>query len=544
MGISILTAGAVAVAAQVYLSPIPEVSIVKVFVTYFAVNTALYLYLSSYTPISASIASLTVLNITFLATATLLTLVRRAFFSPLSAFPGPPLYALTNLYKANLYRTGRGAYALLELHDKYNSDVIRLGPNELSVRNVEAVEKLYKGKYPRGIPYDIAILEGATNLNTERDYKIHTPWRRVWDKAFASSQLKDYNPRVEHHVSKLVEVIRKGEGQEVNVLPIFENFVFDIMSDLSFAHDAGMQDGKQENDYMDFIHKYMAIITVIGSLRPIHKFLPYLPVGADVKAHRLRTETLHSNRLKLGKTRKDIFTHLLDAEMDAPEGRTSMFTPAELYCNSNVLIIAGADTTTSTLTRLFRALALHPQILKKLQQEIDEHCASGNEISIESTKNLVYTNAVINESLRLMNPVADGIYAATPPSGITFPVFGNREEKVFIPGNVQVMIPHLALMTDERYFPKGNEFIPERWSGEWDEGVLDRRAFIPFGYGAHSCVGKQLALNEMRVALASLVREWDVVLGERYDENKWREGLKDYHVMKVGDLWGKFVPRA
>ncbi len=87
-------------------------------------------------------------------------------------------------------------------------------------------------------------------------------------------------------MSKLVEVIRKGEGQEVNVLPIFENFVFDMcvnsfsihvihwryndrMSDLSFAHDAGMQDGKQENDYMDFIHKYMAIITV----RSVHSEL-------------------------------------------------------------------------------------------------------------------------------------------------------------------------------------------------------------------------------------------------------------------------------
>lgn len=48
------------------------------------------------------------------------------------------------------------------------------------------------------------------------------------ERALASSQFKDYNPRVEHHVSKLMEVIRKADGKEVNILKIIENFVFDM----------------------------------------------------------------------------------------------------------------------------------------------------------------------------------------------------------------------------------------------------------------------------------------------------------------------------
>jgi len=74
--------------------------------------------------------------------------------------------------------------------------------------------------------------------------------------------------------------------------------------------------------------------------------------------------------------------------------------------------------------------------------------------------------------------------------------------------------------------------------------LRDRRAFIPFGYGVDSCVGKQLASNEMRFAFARLVREWDFVLGERYDEMLWREGVMDHHTVSVGDLRGKFVKRA
>jgi len=87
---------------------------------------------------------------------------------------------------------------------------------------------------------------------------------------------------------------------------------------------------------------------------------------------------------------------------------------------------------------------------------------------IENTKSLVYTTAVNNESLRLCNPLPSGIYAATPPSGLTFPAFGNSKKEVFISVNIQVMIPHLAFMTDERYFLKGKEFIPERSSGEME----------------------------------------------------------------------------
>jgi hypothetical protein len=44
--------------------------------------------------------------------------------------------------------------------------------------------------------------------------------------------------------------------------------------------------------------------------------------------------------------------------------------------------------------------------------------------------------------------------------------------------------------------------------------VTDGRVYVLFGYGLHTCVGKQLALNEMSGAFARLVREWDFVPGE------------------------------
>jgi cytochrome P450 len=239
-----------------------------------------------------------------------------------------------------------------------------------------------------------------------------------------------------------------------------------------------------------------------------------------------------ADRQKLGISRKDIFRHFLaeDSETGAK------FTQAELNANANLIIIAGAHTTSSTLAQTFRVMAKESRIWKKLQKEIDDTCWNGGTLTVDSTKNLVYLNAVVNEALRLLNPLPSGVQATTSQDGVEI-------NDVFLPGNIQVQIPHIVLMTDERYFPKGEEFIPERWTDERPELLLERKAFIPFGYGAHSCVGKQLALNEMRLIIAKVSRDFDVEFGESYDEAKFLAEWMDYAVLKIGALPLRFVRR-
>ena len=174
------TAAALAIAAQVYISPIPEASTVKVVVAYLTANITLLAYLLLSTSLPRSLTHFLSLNTIFLLTFITLTLIRRLFFHPLSHFPGPPLAACSKLWEANEIRLGRASLTHKALHQKYDSDFVRIGPNEVSVRCVEAVEKIYKGRYTRGTFYEVGAVNGEFNLNTKRGYEVFGAWRRIW----------------------------------------------------------------------------------------------------------------------------------------------------------------------------------------------------------------------------------------------------------------------------------------------------------------------------------------------------------------------------
>lgn len=281
----------------------------------------------------------------------------------------------------------------------------------------------------------------------------------------------------------------------------------------------------------------------MGALSNISQIAKYLPQNKDVRTFRLKGEALMSKRKAMGASRKDIFTHLLSVDPSSGHG----FNTAQLNANAQAVVTAGADTTSHALTQALRVLVFDQEsknksgsasCLSKIRSEVDTIVAKNQETNLESIKNAKYVDGVVCETLRLKNPVPSGIQAVTPPQGLE--VAGIR-----IPGNVNVRVPHLTLMTDERYFPSAAEFIPERWTGDRPELLTDesRRAYIPFSYGVHNCVGKNLALNEMRLVLARLAAEFDVSFGESHSDEKFEIECKDYMILESGALWLKFQPR-
>jgi len=207
---------------------------------------------------------------------------------------------------------------------------------------------------------------------------------------------------------------------------------------------------------------------------------------------------------------QDIFSHLLDPN--------DPHVPMGAAADARLVIVAGSDTTASTLTWIFYELCKDQSLLKRLQNAIDEAVGDKDLLDCDDLKDIPLLDGVINETLRLHPAVPSGVQRETPPEGIRI---GDK----YIPGNIILWQPIHTIQRDERYFKDAKTFYPDRWFDENQaEWIKDKRAFIPFSYGSYKCIGNNLAMMEMRAVAANIVHKFDVraAPGEDFDsiENK------------------------
>ncbi|XP_062130644.1 cytochrome P450 CYP12A2-like isoform X1 [Drosophila sulfurigaster albostrigata] len=184
------------------------------------------------------------------------------------------------------------------------------------------------------------------------------------------------------------------------------------------------------------------------------------------------------------------------------------------------MLFAGVDTTTSTFAAILLALAQHPEKQAKLRAEIRGILPEKDTpLTVESMKNLPYLRACIKESLRY--------YPLTSANVRT-----TRQELVLsgfrVPKGSEVAMVHLNLWRNPKHFSQADEFIPERWlresQTEKESGcpVATKSshpfAYLPFGFGARSCIGRRIAEMELEVGVARLLRHFEVEFNHPADK--------------------------
>jgi len=177
-------------------------------------------------------------------------------------------------------------------------------------------------------------------------------------------------------------------------------------------------------------------------------------------------------------------------------------------------------------------LLCHPEYLARLQEEVDKAFPEDTPINLDHLASLELLNTIINETLRLQPPVPTSIQRA-PSLGSGGKALGD----LFIPEGTAVDIPLYTLHRDPRYFfPDPERFWPERWISQDPKVILNRSAFIPFSFGPANCVGKPLALMELRFLTASLVHKFNMSFEDNYNPDQWERDLKDRFVLAKGKL--------
>ena len=100
-----------------------------------------------------------------------------------------------------------------------------------------------------------------------------------------------------------------------------------------------------------------------------------------------------------------------------------------------------------------------------------------------------------------------------------------------------VQVPPYVIHRDPRYFfPNPDKFWPDRWLEQDPNIILERNAFIPFSTGSAGCIGKPLAMIELRLITCLIVRTFELSFEGGYDPCRWEEELLDRFVMHKGSL--------
>ena len=198
----------------------------------------------------------------------------------------------------------------------------------------------------------------------------------------------------------------------------------------------------------------------------------------------------------------DLLSHLMNAT-DPQTGKP--MNAVDIRNNLMTFITAGHETTALALTWTFYLLSLHPAVEERVRGEIAA-VTGGGPVRPNHVDGLIYTNQVIQESMRLYPPAA--LIARAARRDI---VLDNEH----IRAGTTVYVPVYAVHRHEKLWNEPNRFDPSRFEPEAAK-ALDRFCYLPFGAGPRTCIGLNFAQMEAMAVTASLLRSFQLKLRPDY----------------------------
>jgi len=178
-------------------------------------------------------------------------------------------------------------------------------------------------------------------------------------------------------------------------------------------------------------------------------------------------------------------------------------TDREVADEAVTFLLAAHESVANALVWTFVLLAQNPGVEARLHEEFDMVLDSG-EPSIDDLDRLVYTQAVVAESLRHHPP-------AWMMSRVAIDCVDAGGEEIGR-GTIVVLAPSVT-HRDPRYWDEPDAFQPERWlSGNGLKSPAAPFTYFPFGAGARKCIGERFALQELALAVAAISRRYRIIL--------------------------------
>ncbi|KAI5928755.1 cytochrome P450 3A13 [Camillea tinctor] len=412
--------------------------------------------------------------------------------SPLQKLPGPKISLFTSwLLKYHEFRAQRTKY-VHELHLRYGP-VVRIAPNEASFATLEGIKEIYGSGgsgYNKTEFYNLFTVYGRRTMFSSLTKEEHASRKKILADRYANTNVMKSSSLdgIKERSQRFIERCSKSVGGSLDVFICLHDYAFDCITHHLF-HPYGSDSLRHEMD-----EEVMKQVTFDDSLQnrlvqyynpPLHKVMGnVLSIFAKPRLTPLADDLVISAS---GKTEPAQFT-LLSRMQDKNYDMQQMEMAAECLDH----MAAGIDTTGDALCFLMwqisQPVSFHIQ--RRLQAEI----LANPDVPFDK---LPYLDAVVSEGLRCFPAIPMSLPRYVPAGGRTINGY-------FIPENTIVSCQaYSAHRINEVVFPEPELFNPDRWLER--TGELDRkRLFFAFASGGRGCIGKHLALAEMKILLKDL----------------------------------------
>lgn len=325
------------------------------------------------------------------------------------------------------------------------------------------------------------------------DGEEHRFQRRIMNLAFKKPNLVRYLDHMNPHIAR--GLAQWKPGHHFLFYPHIKQLTLDLGTSVFMGADLGRRKRKINRAFM---------AAVEGSIAPIRKAIPFTSYWRGVRGRRILVELFASMlEQKRREDSADFFSQFCHSVTESGE----RFSDQEIIDHMAFLMMAAHDTTTSTLSTLIYALAKYPHWQERLRAEA--HAFGKPMLQFDDLAQAITTELCMKEALRMYPPLP------------TMPRMTTREvefEGYRIPANTLVSVSPVHTHYMPEIWTNPDTFDPLRFAPPREEHKRHPFAWVPFGGGAHMCIGQHFAELQVKAIMHQLVLHfrwsvpWDYVV--------------------------------